>query len=87
MSLGDYLPSIVPKNPFKSREGHPFVQSMVRNMAEGTVGPKISQWSNEKFLGDAPPADPNAPNGELNSPQNLALQQFLQNWLQNNQKQ
>lgn len=81
MSFSDYLPNLNPLDLFKSREGHPFVQSLARNVAESQVGPAISGYTNQHILGDRPPADPNAANDTLNSPQNLALQQFLAKWL------
>ena len=63
MKLGDLFPNPKDLNPlkmFKSRDGHPWLQSVARNVMQSQVGEKNANKLNEKFLGDSPQTTPQA---------------------------
>lgn len=86
MNLGDLLPSThlltKPWTLFEGQPGHPWVQSVARNLGDLTFGSGVAQDVNQKILGDPTQADLQQPNDTLNSPQNLALQKMLADWMQ-----
>lgn len=63
MKLSDLFPNPKDLNPakmFKSRDGHPWLQSVARNVMQSQVGEKNANKLNEKLLGDAPQSTPTA---------------------------
>lgn len=59
MKLSDLLPdprqALKPWEIFKSREGQPFVQSVMRNLGHNAFGETIGNAVDQRFLGDAAP--------------------------------